>query len=56
MLIKESLNALAACVVSLLLCAVAYPAAAWVLGQLCFPEQAEGSLVYARDAGGQGVQ
>ena len=49
MLIKESVNALAACVVSFVLCAGAYPAAAWALGQLFFPEQAEGSLVYGRD-------
>ncbi len=49
MLIKETVNALAACVVSFVLCAVAYPAAVWGLGQLFFPEQAEGSLVYSRD-------
>src|ERR1700722_12799695 len=49
MIIKETLRALAACVISFLLCAVAYPAAAWGLGQLFFPEQAEGSLVYGRD-------
>ena len=49
MLIKETANALAACVVSFVLCAVAYPAAVWGLGQLLFPVQAEGSLVYTRD-------
>jgi K+-transporting ATPase ATPase C chain len=49
MLIKETVNALAACVVSFLLCAVAYPAAAWGLGQLVFPDQAEGSLIYGRE-------
>jgi potassium-transporting ATPase KdpC subunit len=49
MLIKETVNALAACVVSFLLCAGAYPAATWGLGQLFFPEQAEGSLIYSRD-------
>ena len=31
------------------LCAVAYPAAVWGLGQLAFPHQAEGSLIYDRD-------
>ena len=49
MLIKETVNALAACVVSFVLFAVVYPAAAWGLGQLFFPEQAEGSLIYGRD-------
>jgi K+-transporting ATPase ATPase C chain len=49
MVLKETLTALAACVVSFVLCAVAYPLAVWGLGQLFFPEQAEGSLVYGRD-------
>ena len=49
MLIRETVNALAACVVSFVLCAVAYPAVVWGLGQLFFPEQAEGSLIYSRD-------
>jgi K+-transporting ATPase ATPase C chain len=49
MIIKETKTALAACVVTFILCAVAYPAAVWSLGQLFFPEQAEGSLVYSRD-------
>src|SRR5947208_2376205 len=49
MWIKETVNALAACVVTFVLCAVAYPAAVWGAGQLLFPEQAEGSLVYGRD-------
>ena len=31
------------------LCAVAYPAAVWGLGQLAFPEQAEGSLIHDRE-------
>jgi K+-transporting ATPase ATPase C chain len=49
MWIKETVNALAACVVTFVLCAVAYPAAVWGAGQLLFPDQAEGSLVYGRE-------
>ena len=48
-MIRETVHALAACVVTFVLCAVAYPAAAWGLGWLLFPRQAEGSLVYGRD-------
>lgn len=49
MLLKETFNALAACVLTFALCAGLYPAAVWGLGQLFFPAQAEGSLVYGRD-------
>jgi K+-transporting ATPase ATPase C chain len=49
MLLKETINALAACAVSFVLCAIAYPAVVWGLGQFFFPAQAEGSLVYSRD-------
>jgi K+-transporting ATPase ATPase C chain len=48
-MIRETWNALAACLVTFILCAVAYPAAVWGLGQLVFPRQAEGSLIYDRD-------
>ena len=48
-MIRETMNALLACVVTFLLCAVAYPAAVWGLGQAAFPGQAEGSLVYNRE-------
>ncbi len=48
-MIRETVNALAACVVTFLLCAVAYPAAVWGLAQLAFPRQAAGSLLYGRD-------
>ncbi len=48
-MIRETVNALAACLVSFALCAVAYPAAVWGLGQLVFPHQAAGSLLYSRD-------
>ena len=45
-MIRETANALVACVVTFVLCAVAYPAAVWGLGQLAFPHEAEGSLIY----------
>lgn len=48
-MIRETRNALSACVVTFAVCAVAYPAAVWVLAQLAFPRQAEGSLIYGRD-------
>jgi K+-transporting ATPase ATPase C chain len=48
-MIRETVNALLACVVTFVLCAVAYPAAVWGLGQAAFPDQAEGSLVYDRE-------
>jgi potassium-transporting ATPase KdpC subunit len=48
-MIRETMNALLACVVTFALCAVAYPAAVWGLGQVAFPDQAEGSLVYNRE-------
>ena len=47
-MIRETVNALLACVVTLVLCAVVYPAAVWGVGQLVFPNEAEGSLVYDR--------
>jgi potassium-transporting ATPase KdpC subunit len=47
-MIRETMNALLACAVSFVLCAVAYPAAVWGVGQLVFPHEAEGSLVYDR--------
>jgi K+-transporting ATPase ATPase C chain len=48
-MIRETITALLACVVSFVLCAVAYPVAVWGLAQLAFPHQAEGSLLYDRD-------
>ena len=48
-MIRETVNALAACVVTFVLCAVAYPAVVWGLAQLAFPRQAAGSLIYGRD-------
>jgi K+-transporting ATPase ATPase C chain len=48
-MIRETVHALAACVVTFVLCAVIYPAAVWGLGQLAFPQHAEGSLIYSRD-------
>jgi K+-transporting ATPase ATPase C chain len=48
-MIRETVNALTACLVTFVLCAVAYPTAVWGLGQLAFPHQAQGSLIYAHD-------
>jgi potassium-transporting ATPase KdpC subunit len=48
-MIRETVRALLACVVSFVLCVVAYPAVVWGLGQIAFPRQAEGSLIYGRD-------
>ena len=36
-MIRETVNALLACVVTFVLCAVAYPAVVWGLGQLALP-------------------
>ena len=48
-MIRETVHALAACVLTFVLCAIAYPAAVWGLGWLLFPKQAEGSLISGRD-------
>src|SRR5581483_670036 len=48
-MLRESLQALRACAVTFVLCAVAYPAVVWAVAQLAFPHQAEGSLIRARD-------
>jgi K+-transporting ATPase ATPase C chain len=48
-MIRETIEALGACAVTFVLCAVAYPAAVWGFGQLAFPHQAEGSFVYDRE-------
>ncbi|MBX6313949.1 MAG: potassium-transporting ATPase subunit KdpC [Isosphaeraceae bacterium] len=48
-MIHETANALAACLVTFLLCAITYPAVVWGLGRLAFPHQAQGSLIYGRD-------
>jgi K+-transporting ATPase ATPase C chain len=45
---RETLNALAACLVTFVLCAVVYPAAVWGLAQLAFPYRAGGSLIEGR--------
>jgi K+-transporting ATPase ATPase C chain len=47
-MIRETVRALLACLVTFVLCAVAYPAAVWALAQLAFPHQAEGSLIHDR--------
>ncbi len=48
-MIREVLLALKACVVTLLLCMVLYPAVVWGVAQLVFPSKAEGSLIYGSD-------
>jgi K+-transporting ATPase ATPase C chain len=48
-MLRETKNALAACIVTFALSAVAYPGAVWALAQLALPHQAEGSLVLNRD-------
>jgi K+-transporting ATPase ATPase C chain len=48
-MIRETVNALLACVVTFVICAVAYPATVWGLGQVAFPDQAEGSLIRNRE-------
>ena len=48
-MIRETVTALLACLVSFILCAVAYPAVVWGLANLAFPHQAEGSLLYDRE-------
>ena len=48
-MIRQTVHALAACVVTFALCAVGYPLAVWALGWALFPDRAEGSLIYGRD-------
>ena len=44
-MLRDILTALMACVVTFALCAIAYPAVVYGLGQTLFPAQAEGSLI-----------
>ena len=48
-MIREIRSALAACAVTFVLCAVAYPAVVWGVAHLAFPHQAAGSLITRRD-------
>jgi K+-transporting ATPase ATPase C chain len=48
-MVRETTHALIACVATFLLCAVAYPAAVWAIGNLAFHRQSEGSLIYRPD-------
>ena len=48
-MLRETLHALAACLVTFVLCAVAYPAVVWAMAQVAFPYQAAGSLIERRD-------
>ncbi|WP_422928738.1 potassium-transporting ATPase subunit KdpC [Singulisphaera sp. PoT] len=42
---RATFQALAACIVTFLICAVAYPAVTWGIAQVLFHHQAEGSLI-----------
>jgi K+-transporting ATPase ATPase C chain len=44
-MIRESVHAFLACLVTFALCAVAYPAVVYGVGHTLFPRQAEGSLI-----------
>jgi|GEM_PF-33759 len=44
-MIRETVNALLACLVSFVLCAVAYPVLVWGISKSIFPREAEGSLI-----------
>ena len=46
---REIVRAVGACVITFLICAVAYPFAVWGMGRLAFPKQAEGRLVLGGD-------
>jgi K+-transporting ATPase ATPase C chain len=48
-MIRETASALGACALTFLLCSALYPAVVWGIGQLAFPHQAEGSLIYDRE-------
>ena len=51
-MIRETLQALMACVVTFVLCAVAYPATVFLVGHTLFPRQAQGSLI---ERGGKSI-
>jgi potassium-transporting ATPase KdpC subunit len=46
---RELILALKACVLTFVVCSIAYPAVVWGFAQLLFPTQAEGSLIYGED-------
>jgi potassium-transporting ATPase KdpC subunit len=46
---RDLLISFRACIVTFIVCSVAYPAVVWGLAQLAFPRQAAGSLIYGRD-------
>jgi K+-transporting ATPase ATPase C chain len=48
-MLREILQALRACALTFVLCAIAYPAVVWGVAQLLFPSQAQGSLIYGED-------
>jgi K+-transporting ATPase ATPase C chain len=48
-MIRETVRAFGACLVSFVVCAFVYPVIVWGIGKFAFPAKAEGSLVYSRD-------
>ena len=48
-MIRETLFALRACVVTFVFCAVLYPLVVWGAARAAFPEEAAGSLILGRD-------
>jgi K+-transporting ATPase ATPase C chain len=49
MIKQEIAIAIKACVLTLFLCSVSYPALVWGAAQLLFPHEAEGSLIFGDD-------
>jgi K+-transporting ATPase ATPase C chain len=48
-MLREIVRAFGACLVTFVVCAVAYPAIVWGLANLAFPRQSTGSLIYDRE-------
>jgi K+-transporting ATPase ATPase C chain len=44
-MIRETISALAACLVTIVLCSAIYPVAVWAVASTAFPDQARGSLI-----------
>lgn len=50
-MLRDLVRSIGACIITFLICAVAYPFAVWGMGRLAFPRQAEGRLVLGSDQG-----
>lgn len=48
-MLRSAMTALLACLMTFVLCSVLYPGALWVVAQVAFPHQAEGSLIRNSD-------